>query len=181
MVDLVGELDACAGSSRHPQGGGRGLRAGRADREIHARLGVECLGLDVDPAAVGRAQRAAGASVLADAGGPAGLSFAACDVRSGAALAAQLRPGDLVVGLHPCGSLGERVVSALQAAAGDDAVTTRARRAPQAAAGARGPLPSPGAVVSCCLHGKPEAPVEDPSRRVPRWAQSSAWRCRGRR
>lgn len=35
------------------------------------------------------------------------VSFAVCDIQRPGALRDLLRPSDLVVGLHPCGSLGE--------------------------------------------------------------------------
>ena len=42
------------------------------------------------------------------------VSFAVCDIQSPGALRDLLRPKDLVVGLHPCGSLGEESMDTLK-------------------------------------------------------------------
>lgn len=42
------------------------------------------------------------------------MSFAVCDIQSPGALRDLLRPKDLVVGLHPCGSLGEESMDTLK-------------------------------------------------------------------
>ncbi|CAE8621941.1 unnamed protein product [Polarella glacialis] len=118
-----------------------GSGMGTLTRELQHQLGLEVIGLDRDPLLV------AGAKKMADKLGLSSrsLSFELCDVRHSGALVELLRPGDLVVGLHPCGSLGEDVVAAVKVAGAE----------------LRSQKPSL-LMVSCCLHGKAWAPVANP-------------------
>jgi len=110
-------------------GAGVGALTGELQRHTgHPSVGIE---LHADRVAAGR-QRAKRL-------GQARTSFVVCDVRTPGVLAAQLRPGDLVVGLHACGRLGGDIV---------DAVATMAPSVPLSLL-----------LVSCCLQGWPWAAV----------------------
>eukprot|EP00435_Cladocopium_sp_Y103_P037043 s643_g9.t1 len=110
-----------------------GCGLGALTRELASSLRVPCLGLDRDPEKVRSAER------LAENVGSQ-VSFAVCDIQTPGALRDLLRPNDLVVGLHPCGSLGEDLI--------------RAVRTSEAAL----------LMVSCCIMGRPWAPVPFPRR-----------------
>jgi len=111
-----------------------GAGRGALTWQLHRELGVPCVGLELDPQNVIVAS-SAGADCL-----DADVSFAACDIRGGEALAGRLQSGDLVVGLHPCGSLGDDIASGVAQASSVAHVSVL--------------------MVSCCLQGKPWAPVE---------------------
>lgn len=108
-----------------------GCGLGALTRELAISLGVPCLGLDRDPEKVRSAER------LAENVGSQ-VSFAVCDIQRPGALRDVLRPSDLVVGLHPCGSLGEDLIRAV--------ATSEAALL----------------MVSCCIMGRPWAPVPFP-------------------
>ncbi|HJL31850.1 MAG TPA: methyltransferase, partial [Polyangiaceae bacterium LLY-WYZ-15_(1-7)] len=99
-------------------------------RALRERLALPALGLERDPARV---------RVARELAGPAGPRFEATD----ASRAIPAGPGDLLVGLHACGGLG-------------DALVTRA-----AATGAHALL------VSCC-HQKIDGPARAPLSRLAR-------------
>eukprot|EP00913_Durusdinium_trenchii_P033467 g31333.t1 len=107
-------------------------------------------------------------------GSGSAVEFRCCDLDA-AALSGVVQEGDLVVGLHPCGSLGDNTIEALAALARENM--------------------RPGLLlVSCCLQGRAWAPVHDPRPPVsclgqalnlslPRVAlqRSNLWRSGGRR
>jgi SAM-dependent methyltransferase len=124
---------------------------GHLTRHLARVGGRPVLGLEIDPARVAVAARRAGDEGL----GP--VEFATCDVLAeGLALAR----GDLAVGLHACGALGDALVVA----------------AAEAGAGV--------ALVSCCfqkVRGAERVPLstDDPALRFPRSVMSLAHRTPG--
>ncbi|CAJ1346939.1 unnamed protein product [Effrenium voratum] len=120
-----------------------GAGRGALTRALAGALQVPGLGLDLDEAQL-EAARAVEVEDL-------DVSFRCCDVRK-AELTALLRPGDVVVGLHPCGSLGDHTIQAL------------------AEASVR-PRPSL-LLVSCCLHGRGWAPVPNPRTAISKLGQA---------
>ncbi|CAE7227641.1 unnamed protein product, partial [Symbiodinium sp. CCMP2456] len=133
----VARTSASLRGSRRILDVGAGL--GALTRQLQQSLGLPCLGLDRDPEKVETAQRLATA-----AGHGPEVSFAVCDIQAPGALHDLLEPDDLVVGLHPCGSLGEDLITAVSACSS-------------------GPGASPSLLmVSCCLMGRPWAPIPFP-------------------
>ncbi|CAE7829436.1 unnamed protein product [Symbiodinium microadriaticum] len=104
----VARTSASLRGSRRILDVGAGL--GALTRQLQQSLGLPCLGLDRDPEKVETAQRLATA-----AGHGPEVSFAVCDIQAPGALQDLLEPDDLVVGLHPCGSLGEDLIAAVSA------------------------------------------------------------------
>ncbi len=129
---------------------------GHLTRHLARVGGRPVLGLEIDPARVAVAARRAEAEGL----GPPALGpvdFATCDVL---AEGLALRSGDLAVGLHACGALGDALVTA----------------AATAGAGV--------ALVSCCfqkVRGAERAPLstDDAALRFPRAVMSLAHRTPG--
>lgn len=112
-----------------------GAGRGALTREFRSRFGRPCLGLELDANKVSVAQR------WADRVGESEVHFSVCNVRDAGDLIGQLRKGDLLIGLHPCGSLGEDIISAVAKVAPELGVSLL--------------------MVSCCLQGRPWAPVEE--------------------
>jgi len=80
-----------------------GCGRGHLIAELQRLLGVPALGIDRD-----------GALLESARGLYPSVAFEAIDVMAGQ-LGPMLREGDLVVGLHPCGLLGERIIEAVAA------------------------------------------------------------------
>ena len=105
-----------------------GCGKGHLTEQLRVVLGVPVLGLDIDAALIETARTL---YPMAE--------FEVCDiVRQGL----PIRTGDLIVGLHPCGALGEAVVTAVAAHGGAALL-----------------------MVSCCWH-KQHAPVRSPLSRA---------------
>eukprot|EP00435_Cladocopium_sp_Y103_P047438 s1212_g13.t4 len=121
-----------------------GCGAGALTRQLSQAMLIPTLGLDRNPQQVRLATKLAGPSEHSD------LTFRCCDIQNASALQAALQPGDLVVGLHPCGSLGDYAIQAL--------VESEVK---------------PGLLmVSCCLQGRAWAPVPDPRSSVSHLGQA---------
>ncbi|CAK9017275.1 Uncharacterized protein SCF082_LOCUS13565 [Durusdinium trenchii] len=151
-----------------------GCGAGALTHALSQALVVPALGLDRDAAQVARADAMRRRPVARPVGSGSAVEFRCCDLDA-AALSGVVQEGDLVVGLHPCGSLGDNTIEALAALARENM--------------------RPGLLlVSCCLQGRAWAPVHDPRPPVsclgqalnlslPRVAlqRSNLWRSGGRR
>ena len=137
---------------------------GHLTRALSQRLQLPGLGLEVDPRRVQAARDFTSSPVPprktkrdsenkhppASLGQEMDVDFQECDALAKGSLAAKLRPGDMVVGLHPCGSLGESIVSAIAEAKN----TSIGHVASSSSSSSSSSRSLSLLMVSCCLAGR---------------------------